>query len=60
MTRAETWTLLADWIEDMRDRFRIRTIDDLLEKVKELEKQSGQAIEKKIVDSLEKELTKSA
>jgi len=60
LTRAETWTLLADWIEDMRDRFRIRTIDDLLEKVKELEKQSGQAIEKKIVDSLEKELTKSA
>ena len=58
MTRAETWTLLADWIEDMRDQYAIRTIDGLLRKVKELEQQSGQVIEGKIDDSLAKELTK--
>ena len=40
LTRAELWKVLADWIKELRDRFNLRTIDDLLGKVKELQKQS--------------------
>lgn len=36
--------MLADWIEELRDRFNLRTIDDLLKKVKELQKQSIKGI----------------
>ena len=54
LTRAEIWKVLADWIEELRGRFNLRTIDDLLGKVKELQKQSTQGIERDIVNSSKK------
>jgi len=57
LTRAEIWGILADWIEELRDRFNLRTIDDLLRKVKELQKQSIKGIPKDIVNSSKKDLT---
>ena len=59
MTRAEMWGILADWIEELRDRFNLRTIDDLLSKVKELQKQSIKGTPKDIVSSSKKDLTKT-
>lgn len=59
MTRAQIWGILADWIEGLRDRFNLRTIDDLLRKVKELQKQSTQGIDGNIVNSSKKDLTKT-
>ena len=58
MTRPQTWKQLADWIEGMRDRFNLRTIDDLLGKIKELQKQSTQGIEGHIVKSSKKDRAK--
>ena len=51
MTRAELWGILADWIEGLRDRFNLRTIDDLLKKVKGLQEQFLQGILEDIVNS---------
>lgn len=59
MTRAELWGIMADWIEGMRDRFNLRTIDDLLSKVKELQKQSTQGIDEDFVKSSKKDLTQT-
>ena len=58
MTRAETLTILAEWIEKLRDRHDLLTIDDLLEKMKELQTQSLQGIPKEIVKTLKKRLDK--
>lgn len=41
MTKADMWGALADWIEELRDRFNLSTIDDLLRKVKELQRQAA-------------------
>ena len=51
MTRLELWKMLADRIKELRDRFSLRTIDDLLGKVKKLQKQSTKGIPEDIVNS---------
>ncbi len=39
MTRAETWKVLARWIRKVQREFNLHTIDELLAKLKELQRQ---------------------
>jgi len=39
MTREDTWRVLARWIQKVKRKFNLHTIDELLAKVKELQSQ---------------------